>query len=402
MAEADSETNSINTNYTLLASKNTASTSKTPITTNLPISNHTNPKLEISTFQKASLQSPKHDKCKPPIISHLKKLGDAFYPSDIDSWLSIVESSRHIKQTLISKNIKNWSSWYDQILEFNDKTDISSLTTLLPLPACSVSNTYRDCETTDSEGNYRRQRRNISISTGPSSPTPRYISSLRQSSQHHSDSSDSGSMFTYPRSQSEGDLFAYVKGFLELKHVLIRAQKTMIEELMFILNESDLSHKFKANSKLFSSNEQLKSTNMIKGSLLLKHEENDIQRLHSSHVLTTEDTHNVNNSEQSPPSLRLSGISIDLSEGSNDWLNSEIGNLKSICQEIIDSELNQLMNPNVCKSFINRLQSLQRDWHVKSKVSPLSVLVIFAGVSRLVDHIEDDTWMWSYDFINNL
>jgi hypothetical protein len=69
--------------------------------------------------------------------------------------------------------------------------------------------------------------------------------------------------------------------------------------------------------------------------------------------------------------------------------------LRNKCQSIMETELVQLMNPSVCRSFISRLQALQKEWDIDAEVSPLAVLVIFSNVSRLVEHIEEDTWMWT-------
>jgi hypothetical protein len=176
----------------------------------------------------------------------LKKLASGFNQTELNTWNSIIESSRHTKHTIRGKAVPKWTPWYSSLVPLPKPDRVYSpgmnSPLLSPLPlifARSPSPLMMDPEV-DSDGEYRRlprRRANLSISTGPPSPTPKYMN-MRHSPIPASDTSnDSSTTHAFTRSQSDGDLFSYVKGFMELKHVLSTAQRAMNEELQRIVTD---------------------------------------------------------------------------------------------------------------------------------------------------------------------
>lgn len=382
----------------------------------LPLTSH-------ATFTTHNKQS---GKVIPSLTYHLKKLADSFSLNDVKTWTSLIEISRHLKQTLMGKNIDLWPTWYNtlQIPERESNQFISASPILSPGPLMGdilnrSPSPLQDNEASDSDTEFRRFRRkaNLSISTGPSSPNTKYINTLRASPYPPSDSSDSGSTCAFVRSQSDGDLFGYVKGFLELKQVLQNAREILNLELSKIIEELE---KYEISSNLSGMSAPLlkagPSLKLIlptsKSKMISKERRNSggsISQNSNTVVKKPSDVDSVlpiqsgisetlvNHSESSSLNEQLLSRPV---ETSIDCLQrGQVGALRAICQQIQESDLNQLMNPSVCRSFISRLMVLNEEWENIPGPSPLSVLAIFSGINRLVEHIEEDTWMWTYELI---
>ncbi|KAI8852049.1 hypothetical protein BC829DRAFT_91847 [Chytridium lagenaria] len=73
--------------------------------------------------------------------------------------------------------------------------------------------------------------------------------------------------------------------------------------------------------------------------------------------------------------------------------------LIGIAQQILDMDIAQLLTPNSCRFVINRILELQDvwndhfDWPCKEYL--VRLLMVFSTVARLVEHLEEDTRLWS-------
>ncbi|KAI8918020.1 hypothetical protein BC831DRAFT_132702 [Entophlyctis helioformis] len=93
------------------------------------------------------------------------------------------------------------------------------------------------------------------------------------------------------------------------------------------------------------------------------------------HILTSEDA------QETPFSMAIKDL-IDAAEG------------------ILEMDVTSLMTPGTCRSVIAEIQELQHRWaqHPDWPLTEVVVrlLIVFASVARLLEHLEEDTRMWMY------
>nr|KAJ3418663.1 hypothetical protein HK105_008006 [Polyrhizophydium stewartii] len=105
-------------------------------------------------------------------------------------------------------------------------------------------------------------------------------------------------------------------------------------------------------------------------------------------------------------SLRLTedvrpGTHFSTDEGSQDSpFTVAIKDLIGVAENILDMDVSTLMTPGTCRTIIGHIQELQYRWR-QNPDWPLAeivvrMLIVFASVARLLEHLEEDTRMWMY------
>ncbi|KAJ3106270.1 hypothetical protein HDU97_006721 [Phlyctochytrium planicorne] len=79
--------------------------------------------------------------------------------------------------------------------------------------------------------------------------------------------------------------------------------------------------------------------------------------------------------------------------------------LIGVAQQILDMDISQLLTPNACRLVINRILELQNLWNQNSewpcREYLVRLLIVFASVARLVEHLEEDTKLWNASLNSN-
>eukprot|EP00842_Homolaphlyctis_polyrhiza_P001613 jgi/Hompol1/2452/HPOL_005580-RA len=77
-----------------------------------------------------------------------------------------------------------------------------------------------------------------------------------------------------------------------------------------------------------------------------------------------------------------------------------IKDLIGIAEDILDMDVALLMAPGTCRTTINQIVELQQRWRANADWPlaevVLRLLMVFASVARLLEHLEEDTRMWMY------
>ncbi|KAJ3054569.1 hypothetical protein HK097_001453, partial [Rhizophlyctis rosea] len=280
----------------------------------------------------------------------------------------------------------------------------------------------------------------------PPSPDASSVSSARTSGQ-----GGGGGGVTINRSLSDGDLSDYLKGFSELKDSLRVAKSTCNAEVQRIIVElqefvedhlqynEDEPLRRKSNDdvsyrRLSTSTQNLYSPREIPDPMVLARSGStpDAHAAaaaaasaaagggyfaytpnHRSSLVQTpsgqsQSSPNSPTSGRSPrPSITKlhESVASDLCLAADEDaktapLTQAIHDLISIAQGVLEMDLASLMTPGACRDIISRLLGLQAKWTSNSewpcRGHVLRLLMVFASVARLVEHLEEDTRMWSY------
>jgi len=81
-------------------------------------------------------------------------------------------------------------------------------------------------------------------------------------------------------------------------------------------------------------------------------------------------------------------------------LASALNEIIVIAQTVLEMDIGQLMTPGACKKIIGRIMMLQNQWKNNAewpcRDHVLRLLLVFASVARMVEHLEEDARMWNY------
>ncbi|KAJ3029007.1 hypothetical protein HDV00_009813 [Rhizophlyctis rosea] len=271
----------------------------------------------------------------------------------------------------------------------------------------------------------------------PPSPDASSVSSVR------TNNAGAGGGVTINRSLSDGDLSDYLKGFSELKDSLRVAKSTCNAEVQRIIVElqefvedhlqynEDEPLRRKSNDdisyrRLSTSTTNLYSPREIPDPTILARSGSTphldspqsggggyFAYTPSARPAMVQTPTGMNQPPQSSPSSPSSGrsprpsitklhesVASDLCLAADEDaktapLTQAIHDLISIAQNILEMDLASLMTPGACRDIISRLLGLQAKWAQNAewpcRGHVLRLLMVFASVARMVEHLEEDT-----------
>ncbi|KAJ3300280.1 hypothetical protein HK104_002479 [Borealophlyctis nickersoniae] len=276
-------------------------------------------------------------------------------------------------------------------------------------------------------GDRRRRNSGGRSPSPPESPGASSVSSVR---------TGVGGGGTVNRSLSDGDLSDYLKGFSELKNSLRVAKSTCNSEVQRIIAELQEfvedhleydDHELRRGSsediyiRKASSTSSLMTDRMGPSLLSKASSSSDIHPSSPAPYSSSSTSrpplphaashHSMPGSPTMPGSPRHSMTKLHSSVASDLCLAADedakippltmaINDLITVAQNILEMDIGQLMNPGACRDIVTRLLGLQARW-AQNAEWPLGghvirLIMVFASVARMVEHLEEDTRTWSY------
>ena len=210
---------------------------------------------------------------------------------------------------------------------------------------------------------------------------------------------------SFTRSLSDGDLSEYLKGYSELKASLQIAKMTCDIEVKNILGQIEdfLEKHSVAHFSHIANTNPLEtvspSLSMVPSSSPVSLA---IQASHSQNSTVKQTDKNAFTNTVLPP-RRLSHLRSEESatdESSEQVFHLAIKNLIKIAKQVLETDLLTLMTVGVCRDIISKIQSSMTLWN-QNPLWPLShlvvrLLIVFASVARLMEHLEEDASMLAY------